>query len=187
MRWDTLSKIICGLVGMVFFTAALAQSYDRYAYVKTAPLRPIGPTSTAECQRFSKEVKARLAAVEVAHDACLREGSGQTFGGLPVEPKDRCSNPACQKLHSARGVLMLEDSAGTSECMASVAVHQGKLEKVDLANRERRLRDAQSSPCVREWLQYEAICVGGSDTLEQQTTCSAELNRLRRSCPDSGR
>ena len=187
MGWHVANRILCGAFVLALSAAALAQSYDRYAYVKTAPMRPIGPTSAAECQRFAEEVKTRLSAVEVAHDACLREASGQSFGNLAVEPKDRCTHASCQKLHSARDVLRLEGSAGTSECMASVADHRGKQDQGERAKRERRLRDAQSSPCIREWLQYEAICVGGAETMEQQTTCNAELGRLRRSCPDGGR
>lgn len=160
------------------------QYYDRFAFVKSLPMRPFTPKSTVECDRYSEQANQVISEVHVAHEGCLRQETSTPYGALPADRSDRCSKPACQALHDARAKLRKDASNEVSQCNTAVADYQAKVKAAESAEQERRNRDAQSSPCAREWLQYEAVCTGGVDTQQQQKTCTAELQRLRRSCPN---
>lgn len=163
-------------------------SYDRYAHLKPLPLSPSLPRDMAECQRYQESGSRVVLEVELAHDACIQTpGNRPSIRARPEDPGNTCSNPACQALHDARGRLQKTLDERVAACRSQVSDHHKKTQAEEVARRERRMREAQSDPCVREWLQYEAVCTGELESRQQQRQCQTELSRLRRNCPYSGR
>ena len=174
------------LVWLLATTTASAQSYDRYAYIKSLPVAPVSPTEEWQCGKWQERSDGIISDVVVAHDACLRVESSKNLGDLPEDTKNTCSKPACQKLHDAASSLKAELTKKVLACRAEVQDVKRKAADAEWAKRERRLRDAQSSPCIREWLQYEALCTGDFESQAAQKRCKKELDDLRRRCPNRG-
>ena len=138
-------------------------SYDKYAYIKSLPTSPISPTELWQCDKWLERSNSVVIDVNVAHSACLREETSKPFGELPPDTKDSCSKPACQKLHDSLSTLRTETSTKGAKCREEVNEKKKKVEGAERAKQQRRLRDAQTDPCIRDWLQYEALCTGKHD------------------------
>lgn len=184
----TLStKLVLVAFILCFGSLHAAEPYDKMAHIQVLPNPPLFARNAQECERYSERMRQLVTEVETAHDGCLRAETGKTFGQVPNDSQNRCSNPVCQKLHDARDSYRKTGEDGVARCSATVAEYQRKEQGDAFAKRERRLKDAQSNPCIKDWSQYEGMCIGAAESESDAKNCSTELNRLRRSCPNSGR
>jgi hypothetical protein len=190
MKTLLLSLILAGasLTSGASHAREKVESYDRSAHIQMMPTTPMFPTSAQECERYSKRVEQIVTEIATAHDSCLQVESSQPVAGLrSADSKSSCSHAACQRLHDARDEFRKKGQERAAQCSADFAKYQREEEKEVATKRDRRTRDAQTNPCIRDWLQYEGMCVGPAENRDDVKNCSNELNRLRASCPISDR
>lgn len=184
MRMPALKQFKFTTALALFPLIAAAETYDRYAFVQVLPSGPSYPKNVDECHRYAERTQEIITKVETAHDGCLREEAQSKMGTLPADEKSRCSNPACQGLHDARDDFRKNATRRIEQCLTDVSKYQAQTQNEEAKKKESRMRQAQTNQCSRDWLQYEAVCVGEHDSASNAKNCSRELNRLRRSCPD---
>lgn len=163
--------------------AAQKETYNTMAHIQIAPNAPFGPTTADECNRYEKSWTTLIADVHEAHEACLRVETGKTFGVLPADPADKCSNPACQKYHTARREYQSTATERVQSCRVSLSKYEAQMKKEAEAKFDRRVRDSQANPCIGRWEQQKGLCTGPAANRDDAKNCQRSLDQLRRDCP----
>lgn len=177
-------KSIVYLSLLLQITLVHSAGYDKYAWIKGIPIQPISPTQQRQCDEWQKRSDGIVQEVRVAHEGCLRTESSTKLGDLPADEHDACAKPACQELHKAISSLRSEVSTKYSACTAAVETHEKETKQAERDKQRSRLEKAQTDPCTREKLQYEALCTGNRfDSSDEQKKCSKDLKDIQKRCP----
>jgi hypothetical protein len=113
MRWSIV------LAAAVMHNVVSGQSnyYDKYVYLRSLPSPPMSPRSQSECDTYAERVNQHVLEVAQAHDTCLRVEKA-SIARVIADVHDRCSNPTCQDLHTARQTVQKEAESKKSACLA---------------------------------------------------------------------